>query len=451
MHTNIKIIHVFLFFFSTAIVIGGNAPIKDRIDAVIVEYTIQMNNLLSEQGSTIEQAERYFAQIESTHLDNVEHSNDLQYFNLAQHKDSELRLTDYIRLTAIDYRAQLTGYFAANSLIIDQCPISINGKDIYLVSVQKTIHSQNKTKVFDYLIGVDLNSEYPISFVFFYEVARSEKNIPINESCSTDQQEEEIKEIRNRHLIELKSQSETYYIAGDYYNALESYKRALLLNPLDQDVKDGIENCNYFIIENRKEIIQKLIDQEQFQNALTEINKIKTSNQSDEWYLEKIEFCKTNLARIKDENELHRADVLFTNQQTKKALYVYQNISNSQHLDQKYINNQIIKCKESDPQFINKVLKKAYDEAVKSKKNYLTTFKTYSKYQSSGFLTGEQYYFMCLMMINKHSAIAKPMGYSKNQAKLLSRLYFYKAKDFGINVSFLETQIFTKNIEKRKN
>ena len=58
---------------------------------------------------------------------------------------------------------------------------------------------------------------------------------------------------------------------------------------------------------------------------------------------------------------------------------------------------------------------------------------------------------MCLMMLNKHSAVAKPMGYTKNQAKLLSRVYFYKAKDFGVNVSFLETQIFTKNIEKRKN
>lgn len=447
----LKIVISFLFLLFTTIAFGENPPIKEKIDAIISEYTTQINNLLSKQTSIIKLGEDYFVQIKSSVLDNVDHTNDLQSFNLAENKNSEIRLTDYITLLASDYRGLLKGEFIDKSIIIDECPVSMEGKDVYLVTIKKELYFQNQTKVFDFLIGVNLNSEYPISFAFFNEVARSEKNIPVNVACLTDKQEEEIRDIRKRQFITLKNQADQYYIKEDYYNARESYKKALILNPENQDVIDGIDNSNFFIIERRKEIIQTLINQEQYQNALLEINKVKPEDQTDEWYSEKIEICKTNLSAKQDKNELNRADVLFENHQAKKALSIYQSLSSSKHLDQTYITNQIIKCKESDPYFIQSALKKAYNEAVKSKKNYLSTFQTYSKYQSSGLLSGEQYYFMCLMMINKHSAVAKPMGYTKNQAKLLSRVYFYKAKDLGINVSFLETQIFTKNIEKRKN
>lgn len=451
MAVRFKIVILLLFFLFTTLAFGENPPIKEKIDAIIAEYTTQINNLLSKQTSIIKLGEDYFVQIKSSVLDNVDHTNDLQSFNLAQNKNSEIRLTDYITLLASDYRGLLKGEFIDKSIIIDECPVSMQGKDVYLVTIKKEIFFQNQTKVFDFLIGVNLNSEYPISFAFFNEVARSEKNIPVNVACATDKQEEEIRDIRKRQFIALKSHAESYYIKEDYYNARESYRKALILNPEDQDVIDGIDNSNFFIIERRKEIIQTLINQEQYQNALLEIDKVNPKDQTDEWYSEKIEICKTNLAAKADKSELNRADVLFENHQTKKALIIYQSLFNSLHVDQTYIGNQIIKCKESDPYFIQSALKKAYNEAVKSKKNYLSTFQTYSKYQSSGLLSGEQYYFMCLMMINKHSAVAKPMGYSKNQAKLLSRVYFYKAKDFGVNVSFLETQIFTKNIEKRKN
>jgi len=451
MAVRLKIVISFLFFLFTTIIFGENPPIKEKIDAIIAEYTTQINNLLSKQTSTIKLGEDYFVQIKSSVLDNVEHSNDLLSFNLTQNKNPEIRLTDYITLLASDYRGLLKGEFIDKSIIIDECPVSMEGKDVYLVTIKKEIFFQNQTKIFDFLIGVNLNSEYPISFAFFNEVARSEKNIPVNVACSTDKQEEEIRDIRKRQFIKLKSKAEQFYIKEDYYNSREVYRKALILNPEDQDVIDGIDNSNYFIKEKRKEIIQTLIHQKQYQNALLEISKVKSKDKTDEWYSKKTEICKTNLVVKADKSELNRADVLFENHQTKKALSIYQSLFNSIHLDQTYISNQIIKCKESDPYFIQSALKKAYREAVKSKKNYLSTLQTYSKYQNSGLLSGEQYYFMCLMMLNKHSAVAKPMGYTKNQAKLLSRVYFYKAKDFGVNVSFLETQIFTKNIEKRKN
>lgn len=279
MAVKLKIAMLFLFISSTKIAFGENPPLKERIDAIITEYTTQINNLLSKQASTIKLGEDYFVQIKSSVLDNVDHTNDLQSFNLAENKNSEIRLTDYITLLAIDYRGEIKGEFIDKSIIIDECPVSMEGRDVYLVTVKKELNFQNKTKVFDFLIGVNLNSEYPISFAFFNEVARSEKNIPLNVACATDKQEEEIRDIRKRQFIALKSKAEAYYIKEDYYNAREFYGKALILNPEDQDVIDGIDNSNYFIIETRKEIIQTLIDQKQYLNALAEINKIKPEYQ----------------------------------------------------------------------------------------------------------------------------------------------------------------------------
>ena len=441
---------LFSLLFST-IDFGNTPPVKERIDAIIAEYTSNINNLFSKQSHLINSGNNYFSVISPSLINDVLHSNDLKAFNLAINEKEEIGLNSYTILLAHDHRGKLKGEFIDKSIVIDECPISMKGKDVYLVTVKKELNFQNNTRVFDFIIGVDLDAEYPISFAYFNEVARSEKNILTNPSCSTDAQEEESRNIRKRQFKIYKDKANQYFINGEYYRARETYEKAKNINPEDQDVLDGIENSNHFIAEKRKKTILDLIDEKKIQDALVEINKAKKDDQLDEWYIEKFNFCTIQINLMRDQNELNRADILFENHQTKKALTIYQSLLNSKHLDQFYIKTQIKKCKESDPDYIKKALKKAYDEAVKSKKNYLSTFKTYSKYQNSGLLRGEQYYFMCLMMINKHSAVAKPMGYSRNQAKLLSRVYFYKAKDFGINVSFLETQIFTKNIENKKN
>lgn len=449
MKVKIKIIVIIIFLLPVTKAFGENPPLREKIDAVITEYITQINNLFSKQPSTIKLAENYFVQIKSSVLDNVEHSNDLHYFKLAENKNSELRLTDYITLLASDYRGEIKGEFIDKSITIDECPVTMKGKEIYLVTIKKELYFKNNTKVFDFLIGVNLDNEYPISFAFFNEVARSEKNILSNKVCATSKQEEVNRDLRKHQFIALKTKAEDYYVKEDYYKARAYFEKALSINNENQDIKDGIENSNYYITERRKEIIQSLMDKEQYQDAISEINKAKYEGQTDAWYTEKLEICNNNIAANEDKRVLKRADNLFENHQTKKALSIYQSLLKSAHVDQGYISSQIIKCKESDPEFIQKVLIQAYKRAVKSKKNYLSTFQTYTKYESSGLLIGEQYYFMCLMMINNYNVVAKPMGISKNQAKTLSRNYFYKAKDSGINVSFLETQIFTKSIEKR--
>jgi len=90
MAVRLKIVISFLFFLFTTIIFGENPPIKEKIDAIIAEYTTQINNLLSKQTSTIKLGEDYFVQIKSSVLDNVEHSNDLLSFNLTQNKNPEI-------------------------------------------------------------------------------------------------------------------------------------------------------------------------------------------------------------------------------------------------------------------------------------------------------------------------------------------------------------------------
>lgn len=424
---------------------------KDRVDAAIREYMAQMNHLFSANASRLKIGETYFAQLKPSTSNLVDHSNDLQYFSFALDRDAEIGLSTYTRLLGSDYKGKVNGEFIESSIISDDCPVTMLGQEVYLVAIEKELTHNGKTRVFDFLIGVTLKSEYPISFVYYTEVARSEKNIPTNKSCTTDIQEKEREELRQRQFKILKTQATEFYQNLEYFEAREAFKKALDFNAGDQDLIDAIASCNYFIKEQRKEIIQKLLDEKKYEKALGELTSIDDTENNDSWFAEKTQECEYHIQKIVDQSELKRADILFNSHQEKQALVIYESLQQSKHIDKNYLSAQILKSKESDPLFIKKALKKAYDNAVKSDKKYFETFETYSKYESSRQLSGEQYYFMCMMMLNKHSVVAKPMGFSKNQAKLLSRVYFYKAKDLGINVSVLETQIFTKSIEKRKN
>src|SRR5690606_18671704 len=89
-----------------------------------------------------------------------------------------------------------------------------------------------------------------------------------------------------------------------------------------------------------------------------------------------------------------------------------------------YLLQRIEECKRGDTASVAKILQTAYNNAKKSKKNWFDTFNTYASYENTGFLTGEQYYFMCLMMLENYNQIGKKMGYSRNQTYHLARKYF---------------------------
>jgi len=447
----IKILSLFLFVFLLKPNVKESAKVREQIDAAITNYTSQINNLLSQNETSIALSEVYFATLSNDITYDVDLSNDLQEVGLVKNLDSKIGLINYVTILGEDYRAKIKGEFIDKSIQIDDCYLNYSGAKTYLVSIKKELSYKKITREFNFIIGVSLETQYPIRFVLFEEVAKVDSKIAKTKTCFKSSRQQEIIEVKQRQFKLLKNKADNFYKNKDYYNARETYKKALLLDNSDLDLVDGIRNSNYFITKNLKQVIENLIANSQFKKALVELNSYaNNTSHKNQWYLEKSKFCEEKLEIANDNYQLNRANILLKNYQSKKALVIYNTLLDSKHLDIKYIKNQIIKCKESDPNYVRNALTKAYNAAVKSKKNYLETFKTYSKFQNSGLLTGEQYYFMCLMMINKHTTIAKPMGFSRNQARLLSRSYFYKAKNLGINVSYLETQIFTKNIEIKK-
>ncbi|MDP2692576.1 MAG: hypothetical protein Q8O88_02965 [bacterium] len=152
----------------------------------------------------------------------------------------------------------------------------------------------------------------------------------------------------------------------------------------------------------------------------------------------------------KNNLEFGKANYFFEEEMYQQALPIYQALKND-GFNAESLEQRIEACKDADPELIQKRIKNAYNAAVASRKNYHATFKTYYKYENSGYLQGTNFHFMCLMMIDKNNKdLLRDMGLSPNQAKNLAIKYFYQARNMGINNRDVEFIVFTKNFAKNK-
>lgn len=314
----------------------------------------------------------------------------------------------------------------------------------------QTVFEKNQKITTDYLVQVDI-STYKIKEIY---IKTLEKELIFFKNCSTtnttantSSSKDKITEFKNEYL----KNAEEFKNNKQYFKAIKTYNKALKLDPNNQTVLNDITFCKSKLsIKNYMDKVEILILDKKYLEAQKQLKDFRKLNpkQQESWVKEKEIICKKSINKREYENLVSLADVFYTKKIFNKALFKYKEASHY-NIATSYVFEQIEKCKKGDPLFVQKQLKIAYMNAVKSKKNYLSTFKIYKKYESSKLLTGSQYYFMALMMLDKHTKISKPMGYSKNQAKHLSRKYFYMAKDLGYDVSYIESQVFTKSIEKR--
>lgn len=425
--------------------------VKEKVDEVVTEYMVHTEFLLSRNSSLIDKGEEFFALKPSLEIDV---SNDLHEFGFGLSSSRKTTLNTYSRFLGNDYRGQLSGEFLEESIVIDmECPIYNNGIPTYLVKTTKIMSKGSVTHEFDYLIGITPSKAYALDFAFIVE-DRVINGVPNNE-CQATNEKEEIEAMRRKAFKMYYDEGIAYMTEGniDYFKAKEAFRNAQKLDDTNEDVKFYLLDIDAFIkedINNQKLVIQGIIDQGNFLYAKEELERFKEFPETDdEWIANQIQYCNSQIRKERDINAFYRAENLVKGYQGKKALEILQTLTGSPHLDQAIVAAIIKEAREQDPQYIQKQLDAAYRAAVKNKKNFLATFRTYSKFEASGLLNGDQYYFMCLMMLNKHSVIAKPMGYTRSQASLLSRVYFYKAKDKGQDVSFVESQIFTRSIERR--
>jgi len=254
-------------------------------------------------------------------------------------------------------------------------------------------------------------------------------------------------------LIEEKYQKvDSLYSKMAYLEALVITEEILELNPQYVQALDAKEaamtNINSDIISQN---LSKLLSENKLSQAEKRLELVSkfdlgTSSEIENWQFE----INQRESIIKQEYKFKEAKGYFEKQMYQQALPILLKLRSEGYRSQN-LNSMIKISQEADPQFVQKKLKEAYRAAVKSRKNADETFKTYYKYENSGYLDGDNFKFMCNQMLGSgNKRLLKEMDISPNQAKNLAIKYFYKAKEMGEDVSFIENMIFTKNFNKKR-
>lgn len=298
-------------------------------------------------------------------------------------------------------------------------------------------------------INITNSSSYKITNV--YELNEINKEFYVNKCLSNSTNAKQLQKIaiRNDNLYE---EIEILYSKMEYLKALQIVDDILKSNNQYQKAVDAKEAILYLIkFSYLKDKIVEAISNNKFNDA----NKILKISKEHKIGTTK-EFNEINIlvkkAREKKEQEqiFKKAEYFFNLEMYANALPIYNSLK-IKGFDNNLLENRIYTCKEADPNLIKKRITTAYNRAVSSKKHYKNTFKTYYKYENSGYLTGSNFRFMCLLMVGKgNKSLLKEMSISKNQAKNMAINYFYKAKENGVDMRDIEFIVFTRNFNKQQ-
>lgn len=429
------------YFYIFAILLSAKLNAQSDLDELITQY----ESSITEYSSTSDavKSSLAYASINSLFIDpsSNEYHNDLS--------TSEFNKTTISYLQEID--EQFKGTLDVEFDEEFQEEIKCQPSKYTLVKIKKNNKSKNvqlPLQTVEYLLVIVNTSEgYKLQDVVFLSSSSEDFNCNDNQSDTKSNQLQEI-------IAEIISQGDRLYSQGNYITAKNKYKEALKLNVTDKELPELIAACEDFIDANSfKDQIALEMSTKNYRKALLLINDVETTlpqSINQEEILELKAICNEGVARSKFEERKKLANSYYLNNDFKNALIIYEELETSTFSDTSII-KRIQDCKNGNPNFIKNQLKLACNAAVKSRKNYLEAFQTYDKYKSSGLLSGSQYHFMCLMMIEEKNSFLKSLGYSKKQARLFARQYFYRAKDLGYNNSQIENQVFTKNIKNRKN
>ncbi|MEL6918024.1 MAG: hypothetical protein AAFO99_09880, partial [Bacteroidota bacterium] len=223
------------------------------------------------------------------------------------------------------------------------------------------------------------------------------------------------------------------YRSQKYPEALDHFKEILINDPSNQTAKDGSRQCKDLIaIKDYQTYIEGLVRKRKYNAALQALKEAETlAIRFDRNWMESIEEnCRKGNVQLKFERLLAEADYLLKSHRYKEARNRYEEVLRLSP-GNTAIAGKIEKCKNGDPDYVRKEIEKAYNNARRFKKHYISTFKTYKKYENTNLLKGIHYDFMTRLLLRKRSKAAKSIGYSRNYAKHLIGKYYLLAKKKG--------------------
>ncbi len=395
---------------------------EERISLLLSEYAT--NIIAYSHNENVEGAYRKLNTLFSTISTN--HDNDL-FENKVK-----CQLLTYLRYIGDDYKYNLE--VSIDRQKIHPCEKFIEGRNYRFASFSKTTKYNKQTTAVEYLMVIDVTeAEFTIAGLYL-KLASIEKKYLAD--CALDLTSDELKRQQAEMQRFIKShlqKAQQLYRDKKYPEALNHFKEILQNDANNQTAKDGANQCkNLIAIKDYQTYIEGLVRDKKYNAAEQALKEAKTVNiLFDRRWEEKIEEdCKKGNAKLKFDRLLAEADYLLKNHRFKEARNRYEELVRLSPGNSS-ITGKIEKCKNGDPDYVGKQIEKAYKDAKRSRKYYISTFKTYKKYENTNLLRGTHYDFMTRLLLRKRSKAAKSIGYSRNYAKHLIGKYYLLAKKKG--------------------
>jgi hypothetical protein len=414
---------------------------KEEVDRIVNLYKNDLSFCFKDESQFIEKQ----FEIQDFFKDVNIHNYDLFGDELP-----DITIETYLRLLYENYNFDIQISFGETYVYDCSYYNKVAGKNYAVAVFDKELLYKGKKKNLSFLLMLDISSRpYKIENAFIKEIHPG-----IQLSCSVDSEEDKLQQLKRTYEKEYLEKAQSFHRVENYIKAKYFYQEVLKLNSDNKIAQEGVVDCDVIVASMVIAEIDKLIELKNYilaKQRLITLSIEAKYGYDKAWFETSFKKCERGIRIQKANNRIKLADYYFDK---KMFTVAKKNYKTALHFEYKtgYINKQLEACKLGDPNFVKNQIQEAYYEALATKKNYLKTFKTYVKYESSGLLTGENYYFLCLMMLGDKK-VAKGMGYSKSLSKSLAREYFYKARRKGCNkcdISFLENQVFTSNINRKQ-
>lgn len=333
--------------------------------------------------------------------------------------ESNLSLDEYITCLEENYNYGIRVDYKL--LEISDCMETVGGRSRGYVKFNKKLSYGGDEKNYEEIVAIEANNgEYKVVEVFF--PADYNKNGACNMNAPPSMSDN----LFNYYY----DQGDAAYSRGDYIKAKEMYERALSYRQ-DSKVNSRISECNKLIdLTTLKAKAESYIRSEDYGYAKELWQKILNRYTTESNLAKsKMDEC-DRLQREKQYKQyIREADALFNSYFFQQASGAYQQALNIKPGDS-YAQQKMYECKMKDASYIKGRINEAIRIAENNNK-LKEAFEILYSVEPSGQLSGQNYYFMAMMMDGREQRVDRYMDFTPNQCDHLAVVYCKQAMRMG--------------------
>ena len=331
---------------------------------------------------------------------------------------------------------------------VSACRTTNQGFDFTFVFVTKTITKANDVRKVELLVTVSNSSKG----TKIHRVDWLSTEIIKNDDCLAGElstnNKDIIAEATTDKFTEIKKSGDNAFAVSNYRVAKDCYEEALKIKN-DSYLSEQIKKCNNQItcLTDIK-LAEDYFQQKDYKKSMDVLNKISNNCLDDKRNaVEKINLCNDLIRKQHYAHYLKMGDDLFNTQLYTNAKDAYSKGLEFSPNDS-YLLKQIKTCEENGTQFVQNEIRKAIALAENGK--LANAFSLFYRYESSGLLDGDNYYFMAMVLDNNDENAGKPFKITRRERYHLAKIYCIAAKNKGNkNAENMYFEIFNNRSRRR--